>query len=609
MPVDCRNMKLPRTRCWIWLALILSRLPASSVAEDFTNAIHAFLQQRVEVGKWEVAIVVGIVDEHGSSVISCGKLGNSTGVTVNGDTVFEIGSITKTFTALLLQDMVQRGEMTLEDPVAKYLPKSVKMPTRNSKEITLLQLATHTSGLLGSSVTWTPKRADDPRADYTIERLYDFASGCKLGRDPGTKYEYSTAGMALLGQAIALKAGTNYESLVVDRICRPLQMDSTLITLTPALKGRCATGHNYCGYAVSSSYWGALSSGAALRSTANDLLKYLTANLGLARSSLTALMEQTHAVHFHAHMDTDTGLDTDVGLAWMITSELDGTKIIHHGGLTDGFVSDVCFDMARHRGVVVLCNSQDFELYKLGRLLLESEWHSERRPNETKTDSQLYEPYAGQYQRKAVMGAPSQPIISIRLEGVRLFTRTTESKSWPFDVLLPPMDVELLPESENRFFERLSGMPLTFSRDAQGKVNGLTVRYEGETRFYPKISDEPVKTFAPPGPRIAIQLDTRFLNAVDGHYEFAPDPAFPSGAEMTIRMEGDHLTGQASGQNALRGAFDIFPESETHFFLKINGAELTFIKNDQGQATTLIYHQYRGRFPDCEGKRVANPQQ
>ena len=129
--------------------------------------------------------------------------------------------------------------------VAKYLPKSVKMPTRNGKEITLLQLATHTSGLPDGPDNLDPKRADNPYADYTVEKMYAFVSGYKLTRDPGTKYEYSTVGMALLGQAIALKAGTNYESLVVDRICRPLKMDSTRITLTPELKSRFAQGHNY----------------------------------------------------------------------------------------------------------------------------------------------------------------------------------------------------------------------------------------------------------------------------------------------------------------------------------------------------------------------------
>jgi len=191
------------------------------MSEDFTNAIHAFLQHRVDE-KRDVGVVIGLVDEHGTRIVCSGKLDNGTSEDVNGSTVFEIGSITKTFTALLLEDMVQCGQMKLDDPVVKYLPASVKMPVRNGRKITLLQLATHTSGLSGTSVTWIPKRADDPRADYTMERLYDFASNSKLTRDPGTKYEYSTAGIALLGQAITLKAGMNYESLVQDRICRPL---------------------------------------------------------------------------------------------------------------------------------------------------------------------------------------------------------------------------------------------------------------------------------------------------------------------------------------------------------------------------------------------------
>ena len=245
----------------IGFTFLLTAFSLRAAAEEFTDAIHAFLQQRVEVEKRDVGMVIGLVDEHGTRIVSCGKLDNGTDQEVNGDTVFEIGSVTKTFTALLLQDMVERGQMKLDDPVAKYLPKSVRVPIRNGKEITLLQLATHTSGLPTTSVTWTPRRAENPRAEYTIERMYDFISGYQLTRDPGTKYEYSTVGMALLGQAIALKAGTDYESLVVDRICRPLGMDSTRITLTPELKNRFATGHNAFGYAVSSSYWGALTAG------------------------------------------------------------------------------------------------------------------------------------------------------------------------------------------------------------------------------------------------------------------------------------------------------------------------------------------------------------
>ena len=237
---------------FICFALILSSVPFAlrRRISPMPSARSCNSASRLKRGRR--GIVVGIVDEHGSSIVSCGKMDNGTDQEVNGDTLFEIGSITKTFTALLLQDMIERGEMKLDDPVAKYLPKSVKMPTRNGKEITLLHLATHTSGLPDGPDNLDPKRADNPYADFTVEKMYAFLSGYKLTSDPGAKYEYSTVGMGLLGQAIALKAGTNYESLVVDRICRPLKMDSTRITLTPELKARFATGHNQLGYAVSS---------------------------------------------------------------------------------------------------------------------------------------------------------------------------------------------------------------------------------------------------------------------------------------------------------------------------------------------------------------------
>ena len=121
--------RIARIACFTLVALCV---PFRAGAEDFTNAIHAFLEQRV-ADERDVGVVVGIVDEHGSSVICAGKLDDGTDRAVDGDTVFEIGSITKTFTALLLQDMVRRGEMKLDDPVAKYLPKEVRVPTRNGK--------------------------------------------------------------------------------------------------------------------------------------------------------------------------------------------------------------------------------------------------------------------------------------------------------------------------------------------------------------------------------------------------------------------------------------------------------------------------------------------
>ena len=524
----------------ICFALLLSVFCFRAAAEDFTNAIHAFLQQRVEVEKRDVGIVVGIVDEHGSSIVSCGKLDNGTDQEVDGDTVFEIRSMTGIFTGLLLQDMIERGEMKRDDPVAKYLPKSVKMPTRNGKEITVRHLVAETSGLgTGANLNLDPKRADNPMADFTVEKMYAFLSGYQLANDPGTKHAHGGVGMGLLGHVIALKAGTNYESLVVDRICRPLKMDSTGFTLTPELKSRLATGHNPLGYAVPTVDWGVLMPLGGLRSTANDLLKFISASLGLPPSSLTPLMEKNF-----------------INLGF----EPQGSGIIHFAG-GHFYSSYAVFDKTRRRGVVVLSNSDDLsDVWAIGDFLLESEWQSDRRPVATNINSQVYDSYVGQYRptsgaaprkfrfwpfSRHENGASSQAGIGIRREGDRLFAQATGSNSWPVSVILPPGAGELLPESEARFFERLSGKPVTFSRDDRGKLTGLTLHYQGKAFSYEKISDQPPKIAESPKPRVAIKLDPKLLDAVVGHYEFAPDTVFPTWSQ-TDDLAGRRSVGLAS---------------------------------------------------------------
>src|SRR5439155_13346364 len=132
------------------------------------------------------------------------------------------------------------------------------------------------------------------RSGRLRQRVYAFLSGYTLSRDPGTEFEYSNVGMALLGHVIALKVGTNFESLVVNRICRPLRMDSTRIALTPELKARLAMGHDDSGKPSPPWKLQAYSPAGDVHSTANDLLKYVSAHAGLAPSNLTPLMKETH---------------------------------------------------------------------------------------------------------------------------------------------------------------------------------------------------------------------------------------------------------------------------------------------------------------------------
>jgi CubicO group peptidase (beta-lactamase class C family) len=534
-----------------WLASVFWVVPFTALGEELTNAAQAFLQQRVQVEGPHAAFVIGLVDEHGSLVVGCGRLDNRTGREFDGGTPFAIGSVTKTFTALLLQDMIARGEMNLDDPVARYLPQSVKVPTRNGKEITLRQLVLHTSGLPAN-----PGNLGPTWADYTPERLYAFLSGYKLRHDPGEQYKYSNLGASLLGHAIELKAGTNYEYLIEDRICGPLKMERTRVAPD---KDRSPVFYPQGG----------------LCSTANDLLKYVSALVGLTRTSLTSLIEKALEVQ------VQSGVPTQNLGSWFVVSDPQGRKFVLHDGDAGGYSAFVIFDESSRRGVVALCFPGDADaVADMGRVLIESEWLPEKRPREAAIGNQLHDLYVGQYQRRDETGASSG--IGIRQEGDRIIAQAIGSRVWPMRALLPGLEGELLAESETRLFARLSGMPITFSRDVRGKVVGLTIEIHGDRFYYEKSSERPPNAPAPAKPPVAIKLDMRMLQACVGHYEFSTN-----GMKLTLRRQSDRLVSEAWVEDDTDGPVDVYPESETRFFDKF-GNHWTFIKNNRREVTSLI---------------------
>ncbi len=263
---------------------------------------------------------------------------------LDGDTIFEIGSITKVFTSLVLADMVNRKEVALDDPAAKYLPENVRMPERNGKSITLLDLSTHSSGL-------PPLPGNlKPEAEYSVEDLYQFLSGYTLPRNPGSEYEYSNLGAGLLGHLLAYRAGTDYESLIRSRIARPLSMPDTGITLSSSMNQRMATGHNATLAPVANSDLPTPLAGAgALRSSANDMLTFLEAFLGYKESFLARAMKAMLEVRRPAGQAA-------IGLGWIIMSA-HGREIVGHNGATGGFRSFVGYARQERIGVVVLSNA------------------------------------------------------------------------------------------------------------------------------------------------------------------------------------------------------------------------------------------------------------
>jgi CubicO group peptidase (beta-lactamase class C family) len=548
--------------------LVLSAVHLPADAEDLTNALHAFLQQRVLVQKLDTGLVVGLVDDHGSRIVSCGKPDNGGDREIDGDSLFQIGSVTKTFTALLLHDLIARGEMKLDDPTSKYLPPSVKTPTRNGKEITLRHLVLHTSGLPAN-----PSDLGPSWVDYSVEKLYAFLSGYKLRHDPGERYHYSNLGASLLGRAIALRAGTNYESLVIDRICRPLSMNRTRIAdpdRSPVFYGQGGLG-----------------------STANDLLKYVSAFLGLAQTPLAPIIDRTRELHVQAGAPTQ-----NLG-SWFVVADPTGRQFVLHDGDAGHCSAYVAFEPARRRGVVVLSSSPDPDaVASLGAALLQSEWQSDKRPNGTRINRQLLHSYTGQYQRTGMPGAGPQAGIALRRDGDRLLAQAIGPRAWPMRALFPGVEGELLAETKDRLFARLTGIPITFSRDAQHDITGLTVHLGGQTFDYQRISDQPPSVPQPAKQPTAITLAPQLLDAYVGHYEFATN-----GMKLTLRRDGDKLVSQAWVEDDTDGPVDVFPESETHFF-DYFGNQWTFVKNSRGEVTVVILHG--ANFPDWEGKRVSD---
>jgi serine-type D-Ala-D-Ala carboxypeptidase/endopeptidase len=358
--MDFSVTKMTTRLLWITVILLVPRV-AAAAEDNADDSIKRFLHENFDAKN--AGMVVGLVDEHGPRVFSAGKLDNGTAQDVTGDTVFGIGSVTKTFTVLLLQDMVERGEMKLDDSVGKYLPASVKIASWQGKQMTLLDLATHTSGLPfdADNLNLKDPPGENIFAGYTVEKLYAFLNNHAMRREPGTQFEYSNVGMALLAHVIELRAGATFESLLVERICRPLHMDSTRIAVTPEMQARLATGHGTSEKPLPGWNLGAYAGAGALRSTANDLLKYVAANVGLTESALTPLMRKTHVIrHTNSPGILPGEAFGNTAMAWKDYGvyQPPGMRLIGHGGGAGGYSAFVGLDLTQRRGVVVLSNQR-----------------------------------------------------------------------------------------------------------------------------------------------------------------------------------------------------------------------------------------------------------
>jgi D-alanyl-D-alanine-carboxypeptidase/D-alanyl-D-alanine-endopeptidase len=421
------------------------------------TVVRGIIKARVDTGSY-AGIAVGVVSRDGQEQVT--TYGPNAGVApFDGNTVFEIGSVTKTFTAAILADMAARNELTLDDPVVKHLPAGTKIPERDGKQITLLDLATHTSGLPRLPAKMMIRDPGNPYASYTPAMMYEFLATYKLPRRIGERYEYSNLGFGLLGQALAHRAGTDYESLVTERVLTPLGMLDTQIALSPEMRARLAPGHDGGGTVVGLWDLPTFAASGALRSTVNDMLRYVRASADSTSKPLGSVLATTHI-----RRRPTASRQMSIGLAWHRTTTPAGTTIVWHSGGTGGYRSFAGYQERSGPGVVVLANSA-VGVDDLGMHLLDASvplGPIPRRRVAIVLSPEILERYIGAYEL-----TPALTIV-VTGKGNDLFAQPTGQRRFP-----------IFAETETGFFLKAIDAQLTFTRDSSGTVTGLVVHQHG----------------------------------------------------------------------------------------------------------------------------------
>jgi len=444
------------------LASLISPLSAQALTPGSEEVILNLLKDRVDGGQ-SVGMIVGVLDSGEVKFVCYGKTGVRDAAAVDEKTIFEIGSTSKVFTSLLLADAVERGELKFDDTLADSYAGDGHKITGEAGLITLKNLATQTSGLPRMPDNFKPKNPTDPYVDYSAKDLYACVESVKLNNPPGKKYDYSNLGVGLLGAILESKLKSGYEKLVIERICKKLDMPDTFVDVPKDMLPRFSNGH--IGIAETP-HWNitALAGAGALRSTALDIIKFLRAQMDPPKDAFGRAIEKTHEI------SAPTGSpNLSIALGWHVFDKFGGRYYWHNGG-TGGFRSFMGFDQAAKRAVVVLSNSSLDITDDIGMHILNSEFKLKAVKKPVVIDYKIYDEYVGEYEL-----APGA-IMTVTRDGDKLFARLSGQDKF-----------QIFPESPARFFYTVVEAEIEFTKGVDNKTASLTLFQAGRKMPAKKI--------------------------------------------------------------------------------------------------------------------------
>src|SRR5437868_5616721 len=440
---------------------ILTPSFAGTQAVPPDDEIRKILAERLGENEKDVGIVVGVIDPQGRRIISYGHRNVGDARPLNGDTVFEIASVTKVFTALLLADMVEKNEVALSDPASKYLTAvAIKLPERNGHLITLLDLATHTSGLPFMPAD-APPFNDPAAAKYSTGDLKRYLASYQLTRDIGSEWDYSNIGYWILSEALSARAGKDIEDLIRSRALTPLKMTDTDFELSPKMKSNLAPGHDSAlqpaPAASTIPIYSIMPAIGLLYSTTNDLLTFLSECMGYEPSPLAPAMN----VALSNRRPVQPG--NEQALGWNVYGK-GADQVIFRDGSSFGYASVMAYDPKSRVGVVVLTN-QIGDVGDIARHLLRPDFPLAKPANtkhiEITLDEKVLDSYVGRYEAKG--------------EGIFIVARENDflTLESPADWGLPKLRIR--PENQQDFFATELPVRVTFEAAPDGKVSGLVI--------------------------------------------------------------------------------------------------------------------------------------
>jgi CubicO group peptidase (beta-lactamase class C family) len=458
--------------CTLLISLAAAR---TASAAELPSDTASYIQRSIADGRY-VGMIVGYIDGEDTVIRGFGVVSKETGKTPDKNTVYEIGSVTKTFTATILAEEVLANRMTLTDPVQKYLPASVTLAQVGERPITLEDLATHRSGLPRMPAGFAPADAADPYADFGVEKLWQAVDDAEPARAPDIAAEYSNFGFAILGQVLARETDMSYRDIVDSRIFTPLGMSRSDTVLTDALKQNAAQGYGPDGKPTPHWTLTGFAGAGAINSSIADMLAYVRANMQAAKSNRSAaananeaadqneaaaatLLRRAMALAQKPRADMAAAGGVRIGLAWLTTPT--GNGHWHNGG-TGGFMSFAGFTDDGRRGVVILSNQGGRSVDPIGLHLLEPAAPLPNVFEETTLAPEKLDEYIGTY------ALSPQVRFTVTRDGSTIDVQLTGQSALPVFAYAP-----------DKFFSKIVDAQFTFERNADGQVVGLTLHQNG----------------------------------------------------------------------------------------------------------------------------------